>query len=122
MVCEMIETQRFTRVACLASLLFVLGATASAQDIKYNYLRGTDFSKYKTYKCVKVSNSQYPNSILDGQIMQGIDSQLALTGFYKTEERPDIYVIYQVAINAETQCTSYRRGGASWAWGGWGGW
>ena len=122
MVCEMIETQRFTRVACLASLLFVLGATASAQDIKYNYLRGTDFSKYKTYKWVKVSNAQYPNSILDEQIMQAIDSQLALKGLSKTEDRPDLYVIYQVAINQEKQWNSYSRGGDYWGWGGWGGW
>ena len=118
----MIEAQRFTRVACLVSLLFVLGATASAQDIKYNYLRGTDFSKYKTYKWVKVSNAQYPNSILDEQIMQAIDSQLALKGLSKTEDRPDLYVIYQVAINQEKQWNSYSSGGDYWSWGGWGGW
>jgi len=118
----MIEAQRFTRVACLVSLLFVLGATASAQDIKYNYLRGTDFSKYKTYKWVKVSNAQYPNSILDEQIMQAIDSQLALKGLSKTEDRPDLYVIYQVAINQEKQWNSYSSGGDYWGWGGWGGW
>ena len=119
MCVKMIEAQRFTRVACLASLLFVLGATASAQDIKYNYLRGTDFSKYKTYKWVKVSNAQYPNSILDDQIMQAIDSQLALKGLSKTEERPDLYVIYQVAVNQERQWNSYSTGGDYWGWGGW---
>src|SRR6185436_5615629 len=122
MVCEMIETQRFTRVACLASLLFVLGATASAQDIKYNYLRGTDFSKYKTYKWVKVSNAQYPNSILDEQIMQAIDSQLALKGLSKTEDNPDLYVAYQAAVSQEKQWNSFSTGGDNWGYGRWGGW
>ena len=118
----MIKASSFTQIALIAGLLLICGATVSAQDIKYNYLRGTDFSKYKTYKWVKVSNAQYPNSILDEQIMQAIDSQLALKGLSKTEDNPDLYVIYQVAINQERQWNSYSTGGDYWGWGGWGGW
>jgi len=119
---KMNKAHRFTRVVCLAALLVAVAATASAQNIKYNYLRGTDFSKYKTYKWVKISNVQYPNSILDDQIMQAIDSQLALKGLSKTEDNPDLYAIYQVAVNQEIQWNSYNTGGNYWGWGGWGGW
>jgi len=109
-------------IAQLAALLFVFSATASAQDIKYNFLQGTDFSKYKTYKWVKVPNAQYPNSILDDQIVKAIDAQLALKGLSKDEQNPDLYVAYQVAVNQEKQWNSYSTGGDMWGWGGWGGW
>ena len=115
---RMNKAHRCTKVVCLAALLLLLGSTASAQDIKYNYLRGTDFSKYKTYKWVKVSNAQYPNSILDDQIMQAIDSQLALKGLSKSQDNPDLYVIYQVAVNQQVQWNSYSTGGDYWGWGG----
>src|SRR5204862_561832 len=72
-------------------LLFWCGA-AAAQDIKFNYLPGTDFSKYKTYKWVRIPKADYPNQILDGQIMQAIDAQLALKGLTKTEDaNADLY-------------------------------
>lgn len=106
----------------MAALLLALSATVSAQEIKYNYVAGTDFSKYKTYKWVRVPNAQYPNSILDGQIMQAIDTQLAAKGLTKTEDNPDLYVVYQVAVNQEKQWNTYSTGGDMWGWGGWRGW
>ena len=54
--------------------------------------------------------------------MQAIDSQLALKGLSKTEDNPDLYAIYQVAVNQEIQWNSYNTGGGYWGWGGWGGW
>jgi hypothetical protein len=86
----------------------------AAQAIKTHYMPGIDFSKYKTYKWVKISNVQYPNSILDDEIMQAIDSQLALKGLSKTEDNPDLYAIYQVAVNQEVQWNSYNTGGNYW--------
>lgn len=106
----------------IAGLLLAWSAAASAQDIKYNFVEGTDFSKYKTYKWVRIPNAHYPNSILDGQITQAIDSQLALKGLTKTEENPDLYITYQVAVDQEKQWNSYSTGGDMWGWGGWRGW
>jgi hypothetical protein len=118
----MTKTGRIARLSLIAGLLLAWSAAASAQDIKYNFVQGTDFSKYKTYKWVKVPNGQYPNSILDSQIMQAIDSQLGAKGLTKTEDNPDLYVVYQVAVNQEKQWNSYSSGGDMWGWGGWGGW
>jgi hypothetical protein len=106
----------------IAGLVLVWCVAASAQDIKYNFLQGTDFSKYKTYKWIQIPNAQYPNSILDDQIKRAIDSQLALKGLTKTEDNPDLYVAYQVAVNQEKQWNSYSTGGDMWGWGGWRGW
>ena len=111
---------QFVMVGCM--LLLCWGG-AAAQDVRYNYVQGTDFSKYKTYKWVQVPNAQYPNQILDGQIKQSIDAQLSMKGLTKNEgENPDLYVAYQLAIDQEKQWNSFSTGGDSWGWGRWGGW
>lgn len=119
---KMMRASRSAQIAAVAGLLLAWCVAASAQDIKYNFLQGTDFSKYKTYKWVQIPNVQYPNSILDDQIKRAIDTQLAAKGLSKTEENPDLYVVYQVAINQEKQWSTYSSGGGTWGWGGWGGW
>lgn len=113
---------RLSRMIAITGLVLVCGVAASAQDTKYNFLQGTDFSKFKTYKWVQIPNVQYPNSIMDDQIKRAIDSQLALKGLTKTEDNPDLYVAYQVAVNQEKQWNSYSTGGDMWGWGGWRGW
>ncbi|HXI25501.1 MAG TPA: DUF4136 domain-containing protein [Pyrinomonadaceae bacterium] len=106
------------------SMLLLWCVSASAQDVKYNFLPGTDFSKYKTYKWVRIPKVEYPNQILDGQIMQSIDAQLGLKGLTKTEgESADLYVCYQAAVNQEKQWNSYSTDmGGGWGYGRWGGW
>jgi len=110
-------------IVMAAAMLLLWSASASAQDVKYNFMAGTDFSKYKTYKWVRVPKAEYPNQILDGQIMQSIDAQLALKGLSKTEgDNPDLYVAYQAAVSQEQQWNSYSTGGGGWGYGRWGGW
>ena len=111
-------------IVMAAAILCLWSASASAQDVKYNFMAGTDFSKYKTYKWVRVPKAQYPNQILDEQIMQSIDAQLALKGLSKTEsDNPDLYVAYQAAVQQEQQWNSYSTDmGGGWGYGRWGGW
>jgi hypothetical protein len=109
-------------VMALAVLLLQC-VSASAQDIKYNFLPGTDFAKYKTYKWVRIPKVDYPNSILDTQITQAIDSQLALKGLTKTEgDTADLYIGYQAAVDHEKQFNSYSNDMGGWGYGRWGGW
>jgi len=110
-------------IVMIAAVLLLWCVPASAQDIKYNFVAGTDFSKYKTYKWVRVPNAKYPNDIVDGQIIQAIDAQLALKGLSKTEDNPDIYVAYQASVSQEQQWNSYSTDmGGGWGYGRWGGW
>jgi Domain of unknown function (DUF4136) len=118
----MLKVGRILRLSLASGLLLMWCVAASAQDIKFNYLQGTDFSKYRTYKWVQVPNVQYPNSIIDDQIKRAIDAQLATKGLTKTEDNPDLYVTYQVAVTQEKQWNAYSTGGDYWGWGGWGGW
>ena len=117
---------RITRALNIFSigLLILIGCvSASAQDIKYNFLPGTDFTKYRTYKWARASNVQYPNQLLDGQIMQAIDAQLSLKGLQKSSsDDADLVVVYQAAVNEEKQWNSYSTGDTMWGYGRWGGW
>ncbi len=114
---------RAAQTLLVGCVLLLYCVAAAAQDIHFNYLQGTDFSKYKTYKWVRVPGAQYPNQILDGQIKQAIDSQLTMKGLTKVEsDDPDIYVTYQLAIDKEKQWNAYSSGGDYWGYGGWRGW
>jgi hypothetical protein len=107
----------------IAAVIVSWSVPASAQTVKYNFVPGTDFSKYKTYKWVRVPNAQYPNQILDQQIMKSIDAQLATKGLTSTEgDNADLFVAYQAAVSQEKQWNSYSTGGDMWGYGRWGGW
>lgn len=100
-------------VMMLMACSIVLG-----QDVKTNYMPGTDFSKYHTYKWVQIEGGVHPNQIADAQIKQSVDSQLAAKGFTKTDgDKSDLFVGYQVAVNQEKQWNAYGMGGGV-RWGG----
>jgi Domain of unknown function (DUF4136) len=122
-VMKMRKTGRAFQILMVGCVLLLCSAYAAAQDVRFNYLQGTDFSKYRTYKWVQVPGVQYPNQLLDGQIKQSIDAQLSTKGLTRTEsEDPDLYVVYQLAIDKEKQWNSFSTGGGGWGWGGWRGW
>jgi len=91
---------------------------ASAQDVRYNFMPGTDFSKYHTYKWVAIEGGAHPNQIVDAQIKQAVDSQLASKGLTKTDnDKADLYIGYQIAVDQEKQWNAYGMGGGV-RWGG----
>lgn len=101
----------------LALALFVV-TNAMAQTVRTNYMPGTDFSKYKTYKWVAIEGASHPNQIMDEEIKQAIDAQLASKGLTKTDgDQADLYVGYQVSVDQEKQWNAYGMGGA-WRLGG----
>ena len=83
-----------------------------AQDVKSNFMPGTDFSKYHSYKWVNIEGGSHPNQIVDAQIKQAVDSQLAAKGLTKTDgDKADLYVGYQIAVDQEKQWNAYGMGG-----------
>jgi len=98
-------------------LMLLAGGSALAQNVTYNFMPGTDFSKYHTYKWVTESNT-HPNQIVEQQIKDAIDQQLATKGLTKTDgETADLLVGYQVSVNQERQWNAYG-GGMGWRFGG----
>lgn len=111
-----------TFVFVIALFLLALG-NAFSQDVRYNFDKDTDFSKFKTYKWVTLKDAAKVNDILDKDIKAAIDNELAAKGLNKVDtDTADLYVGYQAAVGQEKQFTSY---GSDWGYGpGWyrGGW
>ena len=107
-------------VSILFALLLMIAGVARAQDVRYNFSKDTDFSKFKTYKWVPIKDAQKVDDITDKQIMDAIDSVLATKGLEKTtSDNADLYIGYQAAVGQEKQYTSFNSG---WGYGpGWGG-
>jgi hypothetical protein len=105
----------------IGALLFA--GSALAQDVRYNFDKDADFSKFKTYKWVDIKDAQKPNDIVDKQIRETVDSQLSTKGLSKVDsDDADLYIGYQTAVGAEKQFTSFNSGwgyGPGWYGGGW---
>jgi uncharacterized protein DUF4136 len=106
------------RIGRALALALAVSSFAPAQDVSSNYMPGTDFSKYHTYKWVAIEGASHPNQIVDIEIRMSVDSQLAEKGFTKIDsDKVALYVAYQVAVNQEKQWNGYGMGGGL-RWGG----
>jgi hypothetical protein len=93
-------------------------ALTPAQDVTTNSMPGADFGKYHTYKWVPIDGAVQPNQIVDAQIKQSVDSQLATKGLTKTDgDKADLLVGYQISITQEKQWNAYGTGGMRWGGG-----
>jgi hypothetical protein len=111
------KTRKILTPATLVTLLLSVWVSA-AQDVKCNFMPGTDFSKYHTYKWVSIENASHPNQIVDAEIKQAVDTQLSQKGLTKTtDDKADVYVGYQTAVDQEKQWNAYGTGGG-WRLGG----
>src|SRR5437667_12853812 len=111
------------RLTLLTAALFLSSVTSAvALDVRYDFDKEKDFSKYKTYKWVEIKGADQPDGLTAKQIQSAIDAELATKGLTKTDaETADLYIGYQTAIGQEKEFTSYNTG---WGYGpGWGrGW
>ena len=108
----------------LPLLTIVLAAgSAAAQDVRYNFDKDSDFSKFKTYKWVTLKNANKLDDLLDKQIKDAVDAQLAQKGLTKVDDdSANLYIGYQAAVNQEKEFTSYSTDwgyGGGWYRGGW---
>jgi len=110
---------RATVVCLIVALILLLSAGQGfAQDVHYNFMPGTNFSKYHTYKWVAIEGGAHPNQIMDAEIKQAVDGQLASKGLTKTDsDKADLYIGYQIAVDQEKQWNGYGMGGGL-RWGG----
>jgi hypothetical protein len=102
--------------------LFVAGS-AAAQDVRFNFDKEADFTKFKTYKWVPIQGATQVNELLDGQIKAAIDAELAKKGLSRVEaDNADLLIGYQAAVTQEKEFTSYSSGwgaGPGFYRGGW---
>jgi Domain of unknown function (DUF4136) len=104
------------RLILLLTFLFAF-ACAYAQDVHYNYDRGTNFSSYKTYQWVYIPGGIVSDQLIARDIKRAVDEQLAQKGLTRVEKDADLYVGYQAAVELEKSVDLWSTG-----FGGWGGW
>jgi uncharacterized protein DUF4136 len=113
------EIRNVTSKVVFGMALAMLASSMSpAQEATSNSMPGVDFTKYHTYKWVPIQGAVQPNQIIDAQIKQAIDSQLATKGITKTDdEKADLLVGYQISVDQEKQWNAYGTGGMRWGGG-----
>lgn len=105
------------RRCALAGLLVACAPLVSAQSVSTNYLPGTDFSGYHSYKWVAVDKASQVDQIVDQQIKSAVDKQLAAKGLSKKDADPaDLYIGYQVAMDQEKELNAW--GAPGWRFNG----
>ncbi len=105
------------------AILLTVASTTLAQDVRYNFDKDSDFSKFKTYKWVVLKGATPVDDLSDKQIKEAIDAQLTAKGLSKVEgDDANLFVGYQAAVGTEKQFTSYDTGwgyGPGWYGRGW---
>jgi hypothetical protein len=126
-VTKAIRFPRRARFGPALVLALVACSVTYAQDVRTNYMPGTDFSKFHTYTWVNdvqgvPAVGGHPDQILDAQVKEAIDSQMVAKGFTKVEDgsKADLLLGYQLAIDQEKQINGF--GDNLGGWGGWGPW
>lgn len=111
-------------ILCLSIVGFLLSInSAMGQDVRYNFDKSADFSKFKTYKWVALKDASKVNDLANKQIMEAVDAELATKGLTKvTDDSANLYIGYQAGIGQEKQFTSFNSDwgyGGGWYRGGW---
>jgi hypothetical protein len=105
------------------ALMLAAASSALAQDVRYNFDKSTDFSKLKTYKWVILKDAPKLSDLVDKQIKEAVDAELAKKGLTKSDnDSADLYVGYQAGVTKEKEFTTFNSGwgyGPGWYGGGW---
>lgn len=108
------------RFFVLSFALLLFAGASLAQDVRYNFDKKSDFSKFKTYKWVPIKDAAKVSDLVDKQIKEAIDAELMTKGLTQVQgDDANLYIGYQPAVGEEKQFNSYSTG---WGYGpGWGG-
>lgn len=98
--------------------LALVSATASAQDVTYDYDKATDFSKIKTYAWIAGTNLS--DEFNHKRIVTAIDAQLTAKGLTQVAAgaTPDMLVAYHAAFDKNLQINASSFDSGPWRYGG----
>src|SRR5882672_8727903 len=93
----------------------LIAISGFAQDVRYNFAPGQDFSKYKTFKWVQINGADRLNGLADQQLKATVEAEMAKKGVVKsTGDTADRFLGYQVSLGQEKQFTTLDSG---WGYG-----
>src|SRR5437879_8209058 len=112
------------RILFLSTLiLFLVTSCAFGQDVRYNFDKDINFSKFKTYKWVILKDAPTANDLVTKQLKDAVDAELATKGLIKIDDdTANLFIGYQAGVGQEKQFTSFSSDwgyGGGWYRGGW---
>ena len=112
------------RVLFLSTVIPALAMScAFGQDVRYNFDKDTNFSKFKTYKWVFLKDAPTANDLVTKQLKDAVDAELATKGLTKVDDdTANLFIGYQAGVGQEKQFTSFSSDwgyGGGWYRGGW---
>src|SRR6266849_717987 len=94
----------------------ILASASFAQQVKTDYDRTTDFSRYKTYSWEKV---QTQDPLWVDRIKEAVNAALTAKGLTPVESGGDVAIVaVEMTKNQRTLNTFYDGFGGGWRWGG----
>jgi len=104
-------------------ILFLAISCAFGQDVRYNFDKDTNFSKFKTYEWVILKDAPTANDLVTKQLKDAVDAELATKGLTKIDDdTANLFIGYQAGVGQEKQFTSFSSDwgyGGGWYRGGW---
>ena len=104
-------------------ILFLAVSCAFGQDVRYNFDKDINFSKFKTYKWVILKDAPTANDLVTKQLKDAVDAELATKGLTRIDDdTANLFIGYQAAVGQEKQFTSFSSDwgyGGGWYRGGW---
>jgi len=95
----------------VAPVLLTIASVAHAQDVRYNFDKSADFTKYKTFKLVDNKSGDQLDPITKKQVDSALAAELSKKGLKQTSSDPaDLYVGYETAISTEKQVNTFDSG------------
>ena len=97
------------KVVLFSVCLLLVACRDDGPEVRYNFDKDSDFSKFRTYTWVPLRDDPRIDSLRGEQIKAAVDAEIAKKGLVKTEaDTADLYIGYQAAVEKETQFTSYK--------------
>jgi Domain of unknown function (DUF4136) len=101
-----------SQILLIFALMHVAARGLNAQQVHYNFMPGTDFSKYHTFKWVDIPSNVHPNQIISQEIKDAVNNTLTAKGLTQaTGDTADLYVGYQCSVDQERQWNAWGTGG-----------
>lgn len=105
----------------LMVIVIALSVSCSSITTQYDYERGEDFSRFKTFSFLPVPPELGQNQLVVKRIGDAIVKNLATKGLKETDNNPDLNIAVYTKVKDKVSVTSYGYGYAPYyTWGYWG--
>ena len=105
-------------MSMLAIMLGLMAVSAAAQSVQSDYDRGFRFSELKTFSFAvqerKATDPLASDTLNDGRIRSGLESQLTANGFRMETEKADFVIAYYVTTKNKLNVQDFGYGPPRW--------